>query len=170
MGMSNHRSGCREYEAILEDFSSGMASEAIRQRIERHLLECSQCAAKVEAATAIGRVLRFASESVEDPGPFFTRRVMASIRSEEERAAVSARNFWKPLEILSVRAAWSAAAALALLLTYGTISQRSLQSSEPTVAQVRSADSYALFPETNGPLSNQQDDALMPVVGANYGK
>jgi hypothetical protein len=169
MGISNRRTECREYESFLDDVSPAAAGEAVRARMEQHLRECADCAARVEDAAIVGRLLRFASEPVQDPGPFFTRRVMASVRSEEEREAVSATSFWKPLEILSFRAAWTAAAALVLLVSYGVVSQRSLQSSQPMVAEVRAADSYALFPETSGPLSNQ-DDALMPVVDANYGK
>jgi anti-sigma factor RsiW len=169
MGMMNRRSGCREYEAFLEDFSSGTAGETMHKRIEQHLRECPDCAYQVEAAVSIGRILRFANEPVGDPGPFFTRRVMAAVRSENDRESASVTSFWKPLEILSFRAAWTAAAALAVLLTYGAVSQRNSQSLQSPVAQVRSADSFVLFPDPGGPQS-LQDDALMPIVDANNGK
>jgi anti-sigma factor RsiW len=156
---------CTEFEVQLEDFVSNELSPAQHDRIAAHLRECSACSDAVEFATVSRQVLQHSSEEVADPGPFFTRRVMASVRAEEERAP-GGGGFWKFLEVLSLRAAWSAAAALALLLTYGAVSGIPVR---PPVAEIRAADSVGLFPDPGNQAINS-DDVLTYVGEANHGK
>lgn len=164
--MAPYRLGktCSEFEAQLEDFVSNELSSPQTERIIAHLRECSACSDAVALAKASRQLFQYSSEPVADPGPFFTRRVMASIRAEEDRAAGSA--FWKPLEVLSLRAAWTAAAALVLLITYGAVSGIPVR---PPLAEVRSADSVGLFPDP-GSQSINPDDVLTYVGEANHGK
>jgi len=54
---------------------------------------------------------------VVDPGPGFTRRVMAQIDAAE-RWVREQKSFWRPIEAWSWRLAFSAALAIALLFAY----------------------------------------------------
>jgi anti-sigma factor RsiW len=165
--MSRHKLGktCSEFEAHLEDFVSNDLSSPQQERIAAHLRECSACSETVALAKASRRLMQDMSEPVADPGPFFTRRVMASVRAEEDRAAAGS-GFWSPLEVFSLRAAWTAAAALVLLLSYGAVSGIPVR---PPLAEVRSADSVGLFPDP-GSQSINPDDVLTYVGEANHGK
>jgi anti-sigma factor RsiW len=165
--MSQEKNGriCSEFEAHLEDFISGDLSSPQSERVEAHLGKCSACSAAVILARASRQLLQRFSEPVADPGPFFTRRVMASVRAEEDHAGAGI-GFWQPLELLSLRAAWTAALALVLLLSYGAVSGIP---SRPPVAEVRPADSVGLFPDPANQSINP-DDVLTYVGDANHGK
>ncbi|MFZ0736666.1 MAG: zf-HC2 domain-containing protein [Candidatus Acidiferrales bacterium] len=156
---------CSEFEAFLEDYISSELSAPSRKAVEAHLQNCPACASAVEEAAMSSRLLRLVHEPVEDPGPFFTRRVIAAVRSEQECPTVEG-GIWKPLEILSLRAAWTAAAALALLLTYGAVS--GISTGQP-VAQVQQRDPAGLFPDPLSPMASQ-DDVLMPIAEVSHGK
>ncbi len=156
---------CTEFEAQLEDFVSDELSSAQRERVVAHLRGCSACSEAVDVARVTRQLLQHSSDAVADPGPFFTRRVMASIRSEEGPAA-GGSGFWKFLELLSLRAAWSAAAALVLLLTYGAVSGIPVR---PPVAEVRSTEYVGLFPDPGNQIVNP-DDVLTYVGDASHGK
>ena len=90
---------CPEFEAVLEDYVSDELSGAEKDRVAAHLHVCARCAAAVDATLHGRSILRLAGDAVEDPGPFFTRRVMSRIQALDQRSA-SEKSFWKPLEIL----------------------------------------------------------------------
>ncbi len=165
MSMSKFGKACTEFESQLEDYVSNELAPPQDERVTAHLRECAACSEAVGFARATRQLLQRSSEPVADPGPFFTRRVMASVRAEENRVS-GGSSFWKPLEILSLRAAWTAAAALVLLLTYGAVSGIPVR---PPVAQVRSTEYVGLFPDPGNQPVNP-DDALTYVGDANHGK
>lgn len=144
---------CSAYEILLEDYLSGEFKEPDQQRVAAHLSSCPVCSEMVKLAKIGQQLLRNSSEPAVEPGPFFARRVMAAIQSAETGAAEKT-NFWKPLEVLALRAAWSASAALVLLLSYGAISGIP---SRPPVAEMRSADSLGLFPDPVNQALNPED-------------
>jgi anti-sigma factor RsiW len=163
--MSRDKGGkaCTEYEVHLEDFVSNDLDVSQRERVESHLRECSACSEAVALARVSRRVLQDSVEPVADSGAFFVRRVMASIRAEQERVTSS---FWKPLEILSLRAAWTAATALVLLLTYGAVSGIPVK---PPVAENRPPEAVGLFPDLGSQGINP--DVVLTYAGeANHGQ
>jgi len=153
--MSRHEfeNGCSAYEVLLEDYLSGELAEPDRERVAAHISSCPACTEALNLATIGRRLLHNTSEPSVEPGPFFARKVMAAIQSAEKEAAERA-SFWKPLEVLALRAAWSASAALVLLLTYGAISGIP---SRPPVAEMRPADPAGLFPDPVNQALNPED-------------
>jgi anti-sigma factor RsiW len=153
---------CSEFEADLEDFVSNELDASKRVRVEKHLRECASCSEAVKIAIVSRNVLQKAIEPAVDPGAFFVRQLMTAIRVEEDRAA---SGFWKPLEILSLRAAWTAAAALAILLTYGAVSGIPVK---PPMADNRAAEPAGLF--TDAGTQGINPDLVLTYVGeANHG-
>jgi len=156
---------CPGYEAVLEDYVSDELSGAEKERVAVHLHACAGCAAAVDATLHGRSILRLAGDAVEDPGPFFTRRVMSRIEALDQRSGPD-RSFWKPLEILALRAVWASAAAITLLVAYGSLSGVPLK---PTVAEVRSSDQVGLFAD---PMSvpSSQDEMFMRITDTRHGE
>lgn len=139
--------GCEEFEATLEDYASGDLPRRDAERLTAHLESCLECREALEDARLSGRLVTVFSEAV-DPGPGFTRRVMAQIDAAE-RWVREQRSFWRPIEAWSWRLAFSAALAIALLFTYG------LRSNTP-----------AAVPEVPATLAPQTDDVYTVPVSA----
>ncbi len=62
----------------------------------------------VQAVSLSQSILRENLDLTAAPGPFFTKRVMAVIRAEEERLAAQSSVFWSPLQHLAARMAMGA--------------------------------------------------------------
>lgn len=143
----NKTAGCEKFEATLEDYASGDLPRRDAERLTAHLESCRECREALEDARLSGRLVTVFSEAV-DPGPGFTRRVMAQIDAAE-RWVREQRSFWRPIEAWSWRLAFSAALAIALLFTYG------LRSNTP-----------AAVPEVPATLAPQTDDVYTVPVSA----
>lgn len=139
--------GCEKFEAVLEDYASGDLPSRDAQPLTAHLEACGECREALEDARLSGRLVTVFSEAI-DPGPGFTRRVMAQIDAAE-RWVREQKSFWRPIEAWSWRLALSASLALALLFTYG------LRSNAP-----------AAVPEVPATLAPQTDDAYTVPVSA----
>lgn len=156
---------CPEFEAVLEDYSSDELNGADRESVAAHLRSCAGCAAAVES-TALGRsILRMGSEAVEDPGPFFTRRVMSRIQTLDQRSA-SEKSFWKPLEILALRAVWASAAAITLLVAYANMPNAPART---TVAEVRPAEQIGLFSDPST-VPTSRDEMFLTITDMRHGE
>ncbi len=156
---------CPEFEAVLEDYVTDELSGAERESVAAHLQTCSACAVTVESALSGRSILRFAGESAADPGPFFTRRVMARINALAERPAAET-SFWKPLEIFAGRAVWASAGAIALLVMYVNLSGTP---SQPQVAQVRPNEQTGLFTDPTIVPSNR-DETFLTITDVRHGE
>ena len=156
---------CPAYEAVLEDYVSDELSGAEKDRVAAHLHACASCAAAVDATLHGRSILRLAGDAVEDPGPFFTRRVMSRIRALDQRSGPE-RSFWKPLEILALRAVWASAAAITLLVAYGNLSG---VPTKPPVAEVRSSDQVGLFADPMT-VPSSQDEMFMRITDTRHGE
>ena len=108
--------GCEKFEVALEDYASGELPRRDAERLTAHLENCRECREALEDARLSGRLVTVFSEVV-DPGPGFTRRVMAQIDAAE-RWVREQKSFWRPIEAWSWRLAFSAALAIALLFAY----------------------------------------------------
>src|ERR1700690_2140060 len=87
-------SACTEYEALLEDSVSGEIGGEEAARLTQHLRTCAGCRAALEGVAPSSRILRIGEPSAE-PGPGFSRIVMARIRGDKDVRAE--RGFWQPL-------------------------------------------------------------------------
>ncbi|HXW16988.1 MAG TPA: zf-HC2 domain-containing protein [Candidatus Acidoferrales bacterium] len=152
MSLSEFDNVCTKYEALLEDYISGELAPVERERVETHLHACAGCSEAVRFGQLGQRLLRRSAEPAAEASAFFAPRVMAAIRAEEENSARS--SFWRPFETLALRAAWSASAALVLLLAYGAVSGIP---SRPVAADMRAADNIGLFPDNVGQTVNPED-------------
>jgi anti-sigma factor RsiW len=159
------RTACRGQEALLEDFLAGKLSGAEAEQLAAHLHSCAACRGAVEAARQSTLLLRESLVPVQDPGPFFAKRVMTLIRAEEGRRALAGA-IWRPLETLAWRLALTAAIALAFLVGYGV---RSNLSQSPEVQMTRQPDTQEIFPEpVRQPLD--RDEMLMAIAEKNLGR
>jgi anti-sigma factor RsiW len=165
MARKQFDNACTSFEARLEDYLSGALPAAEHEDVSAHLASCAACSESLKLARMAGELLRESSQPPVEASPFFARRVMTAIRNERE-TETSRAGFWRPLESLSVRVAWSASAALVLLLAYGAVSG---VPSMPTVAEMRPAEPAALFPDPVSQTVNPED-VLAYAGGASNGK
>jgi hypothetical protein len=107
---------CKKLEVLLEDYLGGALSRPLAENLAAHLESCSDCRAALDDARLSSR-LAGVFEEAGDPGPAFTRGVMARI-GVAERWVREQASFWHPIETLAWRLAFSAALALVLLFTY----------------------------------------------------
>lgn len=130
---------CAGYEPLLQDYLDGELRGANREVVELHLRECRACAHALAVARRGSALLSLASVAVDDPGPFFTHRLMAAVKAISSDSELS---FWRPLGFLAMRAAWTASIALAMVVAYGaaTTHQAQLQAALVHKADMRSAD------------------------------
>lgn len=156
---------CPQFEAVLEDYVSDELSATERESVAAHLQVCSPCAVTVQSVLHARSILRFAGEAAEDPGPFFTRRVMSGILALEQKSA-SERGFWKPLEVFAMRAVWASAGAIALLVLFANLS---VAPEQPRVAQVRPADQVGLFSEPSA-VPSSRDELFLNITDVRHGE
>src|SRR5487761_939866 len=151
--------GCEKFEALLEDYASGELPHPEAGRLTTHLANCQECREALDDARLAGRLVTVFEET-GDPGAMFTRRVMSQIESAE-RWMREQKSFWRPIEALSRRLAFSAALALALLFTY------SFRTPSPVAAPAASA---VFVPQTDAfaaPISappSTGDEVLMAIA------
>lgn len=155
---------CPEYELLLENYLNGELTGAEAQRAEAHVKSCAACREAWESAVEGAALLR-AAASAGDPGPAFSRVVMARIRAAEEQATAERGGFWQPFVSLGWRFALTATLALALLATYdagwGKRSQPNTPDARPIVRDLFTPD------PVNTPANG--DEVLMMVAETNHG-
>ena len=149
---------CPEFEALLEDQLAGELSGADAEKLAKHVEGCAACGDALEEATAGTRLLQLA-EAAPDPGPGFSRVVMARIRAESERRSEE-KSLWLPLISVAWRFAASATLALLVLVTF--------DASRHSQARTRVAQSHDLFADPTSPPASR-DEVLRMVVETNHG-
>jgi anti-sigma factor RsiW len=160
-------SACRDYQTLLEDYLSGELEGSAAERFLAHLVRCTSCREAFEMVRLSSRIVRAAREPQADPGPGFTRRVMAAIRDEGARRFAGGA-FWRPLETLAWRLAVTATLVLAFLLGYGL--RTSFVPAQPVPQQV------ALQPEVRDIFSEpvqqpaSRDEILISMAERNHGR
>ena len=146
MNLESQGRACPDFEARLEDFLSGRLSGADKREVADHIQSCASCKAAMDDAQMSLRLLRL-MEAAPDPGPAFSRIVMARIRTEE--VARQSRGFWQPFVSLAWRFAATAALAFVVMVTYDVASHR------PSAV------------DTNGPVAEQSQIRDMFTTDAN---
>ena len=84
----------RTTKPLLEDSISGEIGGADALRLSEHLKTCAGCREAREHVALTPRLLHLA-EATADPGPGFSRDVMARMRTDRDVRAE--RGFWQPL-------------------------------------------------------------------------
>ena len=151
-------SGCEKFEAALEDYASGELPRRDAERLTAHLEICLECREALKDARLSGRLVTVFSEAV-DPGPGFTRRVMAQIDAAE-RLVREQKSFWRPIEAWSWRLAFSASLAIALLFAYDL---KTASVAPAPVTQTVSAQQTDVFIVPISASSSSGDEVLMAI-------
>ena len=76
-----NKPACLEFEALLEDHLTGDLSNADAAKLAEHLENCAACTSALEYVAPSVQLLRTLSPAA-DPGPGFSRMMMARIRQE----------------------------------------------------------------------------------------
>jgi anti-sigma factor RsiW len=159
---------CELFAVRLEDAAILAAARgedlALQPDLSAHVADCERCRLGVEAMPQASALLRAGLEPIAGPGPYFARRVIAAIRSEEERRATQRNIFWRPLEHLAARVA-VAAGLVVMLLSFYIYAFVVPMGGSPSVAQ---SESYELVPHQQvDPQPETKDDVLMSLVEHN---
>jgi len=162
-----HTSACPEYEALLEDSVSGEIGGADALRLSEHLKTCAGCREARDLVAITPRLLHLA-EATADPGPGFSRDVMARIRSDRDVRAE--RGFWQPLVSLGWRFAATATLALAVLVAYDTTSHVEQRAQQQTPALEASSRIPDMFSPDPARVPSSRDEVLIMVAEDEHGK
>lgn len=98
--------------ATQEEFRNALAVEA-----HEHLSQCAECEAALEDFALARRALQRMRSTLDEPGPWFTRRVMNAIAAEEVELEETQNGFWISVRRLAPRIV---AFATLLLMLGGT--------------------------------------------------
>jgi anti-sigma factor RsiW len=158
-----NKPACLEFEALLEDHVTGDLGNADAAKLADHLESCVTCTSALEDATASVDLLRTLSPAA-DPGPGFSRIMMARVRRELS-ILNEQKSVWQPFISLAWRFAATATLALAMLVTFDAV--RHNNNSE--IVDLRPAGTRELFPDP-GRLPANRDEVLMMVADTNHGK
>jgi Putative zinc-finger len=153
---------CSQYEILLEDSLEGPLGGPDAQRLSEHVRTCANCRVALEDAAASNRLLRLA-EPTPDPGPAFTRLVMARIRTEQQS---DERSLWRLVAAFARPFALSATLALGLMLAYDAYLAPSPNTES---AALQSSDARELLSDP-GAVPATADDTLLMVVETDHGK
>jgi predicted anti-sigma-YlaC factor YlaD len=166
MEAKSNQAACAEFEALLEDHLTGDLSGADARKLAEHLEGCGACSIALERAAPSVQLLRSAQPAA-DPGPGFSRLVMARIRAEMSRRGEQ-KSIWQPFVALAWRFAATATLALALLVTFDAV--RHVRYDRQTdLTYVPVTETRDLFPDPAQPPANR-DEVLMMVADTNHGK
>jgi anti-sigma factor RsiW len=166
MNSGSRGNACPEYEAKLEDFLSGGLSGTDKRDVAEHLQGCASCKAALDEAAMSARLLRL-MEASADPGPAFSKIVMARIRSEQE-ASRQPRGFWQPFVSLAWRFAATAALAFVVMVTYDVTSHQA--STEGNGVFAEQSQVRDLFTTDANTAPANRDDFLLMVAEQEHGK
>lgn len=152
---------CGQSETVLEDYLAGELSRPAAEQLLAHLNECSACREALDEARLSARLVRGAYETAEEPGPAFTHLVMAKINMAESWLREQ-RNFWRPLEAIAWRLAFTAALALIFMFAYGMEMNRLATAAPAPQATLftQPADTFS----APTPVPSSDDDVLMAIA------
>ena len=162
-------SACLRCEAALEDYLAGDLDASSAKKVEEHLEKCMDCRGALNDAEASMRLFRAAGPLLDrapDPGPEFSRLVMARIRVETERRVAEGTSFWQPFVSMAWRFAATAMVVLAILLSYAVRGHNQPSQQVASVGQAPLTDVFSPDP-TRAPTT--QDEVLIMVAESDHG-
>lgn len=165
------RSACEQYEARLEDAVENATergeSLSLSADLAAHVSGCKHCSESLDSVALSRALLRWGLQPTAGPGPGFATRVLAAIRSEEDRRTSRKVVFWLPVEHLAGRLAMAAAMVVFALTVY-VYAYVVPQTKVGTTAQI---ESYELVPQPQmDPEPQSKDDVLMSILERNYAR
>ena len=160
-----NKPACVEFEALLEDHLTGDLGNADAARLADHLENCAACTSALEYAAPSVELLRTLSPAA-DPGPGFSRVMMARVRQELSKLNEQ-KSVWQPFVSLAWRFAATATLALAILVTFDAV--RHNQIDQSNLAFARATQPRELFPDP-GRVPTNGDEVLMMVADTNHGQ
>ncbi|MFZ0414916.1 MAG: zf-HC2 domain-containing protein [Candidatus Acidiferrales bacterium] len=155
---------CEKFEAALEDYLSGDLPRLDAERLAVHLNACGDCRQALDDARLSSRLVCL-FDRAEEPGPGFTHLVMAHVNAAEQWLQQQ-KNFWRPLEALAWRLAFSAALVLAFLFAYGLKTGMPVISPAATSVAAQQRDTF-LVPASS---SSNGDEVLMAIADKRNGR
>jgi anti-sigma factor RsiW len=155
-----NKPACLEFETLLEDHVTGDLGNADAAKLADHLEGCVACTSALENAVASVDLLRTLSPA-PDPGPGFSRIMMARVRQELSRLNEQ-KSIWQPFISLAWRFAATATLALAVLVTFDAVRHN-------TAPAEVAFERRELFPDPGRPPANR-DEVLMMVADTNHGQ
>ena len=158
-------SACPEYEALLEDSISGEIGGTDAIRLSEHLKTCAGCREAREHVALTPRLLHLA-EATADPGPGFSRNVMARIRTD--RDVRTEGGFWQPLVSMGWRFAATATLALAVLVAYDSTFH--VEHTAPQTSALEAARIPDMFSPDPARVPSSRDEVLMMVADDEHAK
>src|SRR5271169_1291736 len=159
----NIYAACTEFEVALEDHFQGSLRGAEAASLAEHLQSCVGCRAALADAAASARLLAIAEPS-PDPGPGFSRIVMARIRQQLQ--ASEGKSIWRPFVSVGWRFAVTASFALVLLVSFELGRHSQWQSDQSIVAENRMPEIVSERPS----LPANRDDVLLMMADTSHGK
>lgn len=159
------RTACEQYEAKLED-AVELAAErgeglSLSADLAAHVAVCVRCAEALDSVELSMALLHWGLQPTAAPGPWFSTRVLAAIRAEEDRHASQRILFWRPLEHLAARMAMTAAMIVMALTVYVYAYVVPRNNAGP-VAQT---ETYELVPQPQvDPQPQSKDEVLMSIL------
>lgn len=152
---------CGQSEALLEDYLTGELPRPAAEQLVAHLKECSACREALEEACVSSRLISKVFDAAEEPGPAFTHLVMARVNAAEAWLREQ-RSFWRPLEAIAWRLAFTAALALVFMFAYGIQMNRTTTAAPAPQATLftQPADTF----NVPTPVPSSDDDVLMAIV------
>ncbi len=90
---------------------------------------------------------------------------MSGVYALDQKTATE-KSFWRPLEILALRAVWASAAAITILVAYINLS--GVPAKQP-VAEFRSADQVGLFTEPTA-VPASRDEMFLRITDVRHGE
>ena len=161
------RAACRRYESLLEDYIQGELNAADADQVVSHVKQCAGCRDALDQAQVSVRLLRSAQMSA-DPGPEFSRIVMARIHaSERQNQATDRVGFWQPIVSMGWRFAATATLAFGVLLTYDV---RWAPHPQPNASATRLIGVSDIFAPDPARPPADRDEVLMMVAETNHGQ
>ena len=168
--MTKHNeNSCENFELRLEN-AAELAAEhgeeiALSTDLSAHVAACAHCSEALDAISVSRSLLLAGFEPTAAPSPYFAKRVMAVIRSEEQRQAAQGSTFWSPLQHLAARIAMVAGVVVMLLSAYAYTSSIS---STAVDTSAQNAGAYELVPHQQlDPQPQSKDEVLMSLVERN---
>ncbi len=149
-----------ELEALPVDLSRDMTDEMLLERLPAeardHAVKCEGCAAALRDLVETRRALQPMPELLPEAGPWFTRRVMQAITTQEQEIEERENGFWNGVRRLAPRVVAFATLLLMLGGTWAFQVRRASQSQNP---QMSAAE--GIFEA--GPVAPMNDDIVMSV-------
>jgi anti-sigma factor RsiW len=156
---------CKQFETRLhelEDYLDGRLDAAQRSQVELHLATCEACRVAIEDAPIAGRLLRAAFTSSAEL-PIHREAFVTTVRAQAAGAEQSQADFWRSLEALARRLAWTSVVAVALLSAIVIGMEAGYVAKPGRTAEVRE-----LFPDPE-PQPANSDEVFMVLASSGNG-